>query len=237
MILGYCRVSTDEQAADGATSLAEQERKCQAVAQLRSAGPYDFSVYTDAGVSGSIALGSRPAGREMLAEAKPGDTICAAKMDRLFRSASDALMTAEQLKARGIDLILIDMGTDPVTSNGVSRMFFGMLALVAEFERGRIAERMEEGRRGKRQRQGHVGGLAPYGFHVEGSGRQARLVPNPTEQEPVRVILDLSKEMRPYRVMKELHQRGFRDRLDKPFNLMQIKRIVAYHTREQDGRA
>ena len=51
---------------------------------------------------------------------------------------------------RGIDLIVADMGTEPVTQNGVSRMFFGMLALVAEFERERIKEQSAEGCAAKR---------------------------------------------------------------------------------------
>src|SRR5271156_1644951 len=171
MILAYGRVSTADQAADGTTSISEQVRKAKAIADLRGASSFDFITFTDEGVSGSIPLAERPAGQEMLQAAKKGDIIVAAKMDRLFRSASDALNTAEALKARGVDLVLVDMGTSPVTENGTAKMFFGMLALVAEFERGRIAERMQDGRKGKKQRNGHLGGIAPYGFKVVGSKR------------------------------------------------------------------
>lgn len=72
-----------------------------------------------------------------------------AKLDRAFRNAADALATAEQLNAQKIDLIVADMGSEPVIQNGVSRMFFGMLALVAEFERERIRERLADGRGAK----------------------------------------------------------------------------------------
>jgi DNA invertase Pin-like site-specific DNA recombinase len=37
-------------------------------------------------------------------------------------------------------------------------------ASVAEFEGQRIADRMREGRTGKRQRGGHIGAQAPYGM-------------------------------------------------------------------------
>src|ERR1700678_2698034 len=167
MIFSYARVSTLEQAADGAISIAEQHRKNRALASMRGGSSDDGIEFTDAGISGSVALSERPSGREMLAGAKKGDVICACKMDRLFRSASDALVTAEALKDRGVDLILIDLGLDPVTGNGTAKLFFGVLTLMAEFERDRIRERTEEGRRGKRERSGYMGGVVPFGFKVE----------------------------------------------------------------------
>ena len=227
MIFGYVRVSSMEQAAEGTTSLEEQERKCQAIAQLRGADSFNFTCFKDAGVSGTLPLSHRPAGSEMLETATTGDTIVASKMDRLFRSASDALTTAEHLKARGIDLILADMSVEPVTANGAAKMFFGMLALVAEFERGRIAERMEDGRRGKRQRGGHLGGEPPYGFRKEGEGRQAKLVPDEREQEIVREVVTLSRRFAPASVVKLLATKNMLGRQDRPLGFMQIKRIVA----------
>ena len=93
MIFSYARVSTTEQAADGTTSIAEQHRKNRALATMRGVSADNIAEFTDAGVSGSIALSERPSGKEMLDAAKKGDVIVASKMDRLFRSASDALVT------------------------------------------------------------------------------------------------------------------------------------------------
>lgn len=118
---------------------------------------------------------------------KPAD-----KLDRAFRNAADALATAERLKARKIDLIVADMGSEPVTQNGVSRMFFGMLALVAEFERERIRERSAEGRAAKRQNGGHIGGSAPFGFRKVGTGRAARLELDPVQQAALSDIRKLA---------------------------------------------
>jgi DNA invertase Pin-like site-specific DNA recombinase len=108
--------------------------------------------------------------------------LIVAKLDRAFRNAADALVTAERLKARRVDLIVADMGSEPVTQNGVSRMFFGMLALVAEFERERIKERSAEGRAAKRRSGGHIGGSAPFGFRKVGTGRAARLESDQAQQ-------------------------------------------------------
>lgn len=227
MFLCYQRVSTREQAADGSTSIAEQERKAQAIAQLRGADTYDIANYTDTGVSGSIALYDRPAGQRLLMEMQPGDTIIATKLDRLFRSAVDALSTAEDLRKQRIHLILIDMGTEPVTDNGVAKMFFGMMALVAEFERERINERTDDGRKAKRKINGHCGGAPPYGFTVVGEGRQAMLVPNEPEREIIRQIKEMvARDWPPSWIKRALDERGIVTRAGKPFLIHQVQRLA-----------
>lgn len=225
MILGYVRVSTNDQKDN--TSPDEQERKIKAIADLRNATPYDLGLYRDLGVSGGIKLWDRPEGKRMLADAQPGDCIVASKLDRLFRSASDALATAEELKNKGIDLILVDMGTDAVTGNGVARMFFGMLALVAEFERDRINERTEAGRRYKKSKNGHLGGPPPYGFEVIGSGKDAKLAPKEGEREIMLSIKQLMRERTPMSAMREAERMGLRDRAGSPFRIPQLQRIAA----------
>ena len=227
MILSYCRVSTADQAADGTTSLAEQHRKNKAIAMLRGVGQYDFNNYEDAGVSGSIPLAQRPAGKQMLADANPGDCIIASKLDRLFRSASDALNTIELLQVRRVEVILVDVGTEPITQNGINKLFLTMLSAFAEFERTRIGERMTDGRRGKKDRQGHIGGAAPYGYRVVGSGRGARLEPEPAEQELLRKARELRGQKASLTMIcRKFDELGFRDRAGHNFRLMQVKRIL-----------
>ncbi len=189
---GYVRVSSAEQAGDDRTSLDTQRRKVAAVGEL--AGLRVARVFEEPGVSGGTALAERPGGRELLAVLRPGDTVIVAKLDRAFRNAADALATAEAWKRRGVDLIVADMGTEPVTQNGVSRMFFGMLALVAEFERERIKERSAEGRAAKRRAGGHIGGDAPFGWRRVGAGRAARLERDPEQQAALATIRELAAE-------------------------------------------
>ena len=171
-VYGYIRVSTDEQAADDRHSLSAQRRKIEAAAALA-----DLTVdhwVEDAGVSGAMPMAQRPFGGRMLTALQVGDRVIAAKMDRAFRSAADALATAETLKARKVDLVLVDIGTDPVTQNGAAKLFFTMLAAVAEFERDTIKARMMEGKRGKAAAGGHVGGKTPFGYTKIGTGREAK---------------------------------------------------------------
>ncbi len=99
MLLGYVRVSTAEQAADDRSSLENQEKIIRGFAMAKGFSQFDTSVYSDPGVSASIPLRQRPAGKELLETAKAGDTIIASKLDRMFRSASDALSMLEVFKA------------------------------------------------------------------------------------------------------------------------------------------
>ena len=227
MFLIYGRTSTVEQAEEGAVSIPEQLRKSKALAQLRGVAGKDCIVFVDKGISGSTPLAFRPQGKEMLEGAQRGDTICSSKMDRLFRSAIDALQTADELKQRGVDLILIDVSADPVTGNGTGKLFFSILAVMAEFERDRIRERTEEGRRGKRARRGFMGGGVPIGFKVQGKGRDAQLEEDEREQAAIawakQAAEDGHKPSRIARYLSMYHP----TRSGRKWQMVQVQRILA----------
>ena len=100
--------------------------------------------------------------------------IVAAKLDRMFRSASDALVTAEKLKERGIHLILFDLGADPVTANGMAKCFFTMASAAASpnWNASGLASGWKPAGSKKREKKGHLGGVAPYGS--QGCRREAQ---------------------------------------------------------------
>lgn len=183
MIYGYTRVSTIEQAASDRSSLSDQQRTIMGRAMI--IGQAVHEIFEDAGISGAIPVDQRPAGSRLMAVLKRGDTIIAAKMDRIFRSSLDALQTAEKLREMGVSLILEDMGGN-VMENGTARLFFTMAAAFAEFERERIKERVMTGKASKKARGGHIGGSRPFGYRIEGTGRDAMLVEDPAEQAAIR---------------------------------------------------
>ena len=119
-IYGYCRVSTTEQADDG-VSLAAQKQQITGYAMMK--GWKLAEVFIEAGVSGSVPLSERPEGRRLLQAVSKGAVVITAKLDRMFRSAADALVTLEELKGQGVALHMIDLGGD-VTGNGISKMVF-----------------------------------------------------------------------------------------------------------------
>ncbi|PXW65871.1 recombinase family protein [Methylobacterium sp. B4] len=184
-VYGYRRVSSDGQ--EDGTSLQEQERRINALADLKG---LDRPTLFEDVCSGSIPLANREGGASMIASLGKGDSVIVTKLDRVFRNATDALAQADWFKARGINLYLIDMGVDPVTNDGASRMFFGMLALVAEFERTRIHARTQDGKKAKSAKGGHVGGSRPFGYDVIGKGKAAVLMPRKGEFEFIASILD-----------------------------------------------
>ena len=85
---GYCRVSTAKQAAEG-ESLDVQRRQIEGYALMHGLALDD--VVIEEGVSGSVPVAERPAAGPLFAKLTKGDVVIAPKLDRLFRSALDAL--------------------------------------------------------------------------------------------------------------------------------------------------
>src|SRR4051812_50158542 len=106
-VFGYCRVSTAAQAAEG-ESLEVQRRHLEGWA-LMQGQPLD-AVFVERGVSGSVPLLERPEGGRLWARLRRGDTLVASKLDRLFRSALDALQAGEDLKGRGGSPVPLGLG-------------------------------------------------------------------------------------------------------------------------------
>jgi DNA invertase Pin-like site-specific DNA recombinase len=204
--------------------LSDQERRIHGAAMVR--GDKIDEILTDPGISGSVALFARPAGARLLSVLHAGDTIIAAKMDRIFRSVQDAVNTAERLRQMGVNLILVDVGTDPITEGGVSKLFFSILAAVAEFERYRIAERNIEGRKAKKSRGGFIGGAAPYGYKVYGKGSNAVLQEDEDEKRVVFRICDLANGRSLRSVARILDGEGLSGRGGKAFHPESIQRIL-----------
>jgi len=187
-VYGYARVSTIAQASDG-VSLGAQERAIAGYAQMH--GLAVDRVFVERGVSGSRPLADRPEGARLLALLQPGDTVITAKLDRMFRSAVDALAMLGKLKDQSVSLHMIDLGGD-VSGNGISKLVFSILSAVAEAERDRIRERISEAKADQRKRGLHLGGTAPFGFTIDAQGV---LVPEPAQQRAIKRA-------------RELHTRG-----------------------------
>jgi len=229
MLLGYARVSTTEQAADNRYSLEGQEKIIRGYAMAKGFSQFDTAVYIDPGISASIPLRNRPNGKKLLEDAKHGDTIIASKLDRMFRSASDALNMAEIFKEKGIDLVLFDLGSEPINASGLAQFFFTIIAAVAQLERTLIRERMIGGKKAKKAKGGHIGGKTPYGYRVVGQGRDARLEAVEEEQRVIAKVKEIVSD-RPYLTSSYtkslLDEAGMTARNGKPFYTMQVRRII-----------
>ncbi|SHQ67429.1 site-specific recombinase PinR [Mycobacteroides abscessus subsp. abscessus] len=129
MLIGYARVSTDEQ--DAAAQRAG----------LETLGVSPERVYVDHGLTGTNR--ARPALAEALAACRDGDTLVVTKLDRLARSVPDAHHIASDLTTRGVKLNIGGSVHDPHDPMG--KLMFNVLAMIAEFEADLIRLRTREG--------------------------------------------------------------------------------------------
>ena len=186
---GYCRVSTSRQATDG-ESLAVQRRQIEGYAHMQ--GMVLDAVCVEEGVSGSIPISARKVGGPLFEMLERGDVLIAAKLDRLFRSALDALTVVEQLKARGVSLHLLDLGGD-IAGNGLSKLFLTIVAAFAEAERDRIRSRVSDVKSDQKARGRFLGGKRPpFGWQVVPGG--GGLAPFAKEQTALRAAFVMRRQ-------------------------------------------
>jgi putative DNA-invertase from lambdoid prophage Rac len=181
---GYCRVSTLRQANEG-ESLDVQRRQIEGYVHMH--GLSLDGLVVEEGVSGSIPVVERPAGGALFAKLAIGDTIISPKLDRLFRSALDALQVVEDLRKRGVGLHLLDLGGD-ISGNGMSKLFLTIAAAFAEAERDRIRERVSQVKADQKARGRYLGGTVPFGYR---RGESGELVAVDAEQAAIREMVVL----------------------------------------------
>lgn len=168
-VYGYTRLSRlrEEDRDAEEDGLAVQRRTLQGYALMK--GLEIEQIFADGDVSGSVPIFQRPEGGHLAAILQPGDIILAPKLDRLFRSALDALETLDALKKRGISLHAIDLGGD-IAGDGIGRLVFTILAAVAEAERDRIRERTRTTKQDQKRRGRYLGGPVPFGYRIDAEG-------------------------------------------------------------------
>jgi putative DNA-invertase from lambdoid prophage Rac len=206
-VYGYVRVSTVRQVDEG-ESLDVQQRQLEGYAHMHALKITKIEV--EKGVSGSVPVDQRPVGGALLAKLEKGDIVIAAKLDRLFRSALDALNVVASLKQRGVFLHLLDLGGD-IAGNGLSKLFLTIAAAFAEAERDRIRERIGQSKADQKARGRYLGGKIPFGWRRDGPDGDV-MVEVPEEQEAIREMIRLRLEERqPLRVVVEaMAKRGHR---------------------------
>jgi DNA invertase Pin-like site-specific DNA recombinase len=136
--LGYARVST-----------LDQDESLQLDA-LNAAGCARLFVDKASG-----KLASRPALDDLLAQARPGDTLVVWRLDRLGRSLRHLIDTIAELDQRGVAFVSLTEAMDTTTPGG--KLIFHVMGALAEFERELIRERTQAGLAAARAR-GRVGG-------------------------------------------------------------------------------
>lgn len=139
-VVGYVRVSTDEQADSGAGLAAQRLAVTQGAAQ-RGWNLLEV-IGEDAGASAKSL--KRPGLARALAMVEVGEAevLMVAKLDRLSRSLLDFAALMEQSRRQGWGLVALDLGVD--TSTPAGEMMANVLATFAQFERRLIGQRTKD---------------------------------------------------------------------------------------------
>lgn len=142
-IIGYARVSTNEQ---------DLDLQQQAIEKYAIEKALDHIMYVE-------KVSTRRVDRTELENAikasAAGDVFVVYKLDRLARSTKELYQLTERLKDKGVEFISIHDSFDTTTPTG--KAMFGMLAVFAEFERDIIQQRTLAGLEDARKR-GKTGG-------------------------------------------------------------------------------
>ena len=204
-VYGYTRVSTERQAKEG-LSLEVQQRQIEGYALMH--GLTIDAIVVEEGVSGSVPVTKRPKGGALFAKLVKGDTVIAPKLDRLFRSALDALQVVDGLRKRGVSLCLLDLGGD-ISGNGLSKLFLTIAAAFAEAERDRLRERIGQAKADHRKQGRFLGGAMPFGYRRAGEDN-AFLVAHEAEQKAIREMRRLKAKGEPLRaIAAAMKAKGF----------------------------
>ena len=138
MLVGYARVSTDDQSLDLQKDALNQHG-CE-------------KIYSDV-ISG--AKWKRQGLEDAMRYMRKGDTLVVWKLDRLGRSLQNLIQIVNELNEKGIGFRSLQENMDTTTSGG--KLIFHLFGALAEFERDIIRERTLAGLKAARER-GRVGG-------------------------------------------------------------------------------
>lgn len=138
MIIGYARVSTQDQNLDRQLD-ALNKAGCERIFNEKMTGTHS----------------ARPELQMMLMTLRPGDTLVVESFSRLSRSTKDLLDMVEKLSQLGVHLVSLKEDLDTKTATG--KMMLTVMSALSQFERDLIAERTKEGLKAARARGRHGG--------------------------------------------------------------------------------
>ncbi|MGL5712024.1 MAG: recombinase family protein [Paraclostridium sp.] len=129
MIYGYARVSTKQQSYE---------------TQIKELKEYGCEKIFFEKVSGTVERYSRPEFSKMMDELRSGDRLVVVRLDRIGRSSADLFNIIQSLDTKGVSFLCLN-NREFDTSTAGGRLFFGVLAIVAQYENELRKERQYVG--------------------------------------------------------------------------------------------
>jgi DNA invertase Pin-like site-specific DNA recombinase len=228
-VIGYVRVSSQEQAAEG-VSLEAQKAKIRAWADATDSRL--VQVIEDAAVSGSRPLAQRDGGRHIAGlldlREPPVDAIVISRLDRLGRDASETLGHLHRFANGKIGLVSILDRLDLSTPQG--RAMAGVAAVFGQLERELISERTADAL-ARLRAEGKAFGPVPYGWLRSGD----HLVPDTDEQRVRREIIELRESRCSFReIAGWLNSEGIAAKKGGRWSPMSVRSVCMTAARDEE---
>ena len=216
-------------------SIGVQFKQCAEYAkrELKLYDDYAFMEYEDKGLSGYYS--DRPDFQRMLHDVQDGKirAIVCYKLDRIGRKTTDLLRLMDFLEKYNVDLLICSNGIN--TASGVSKIFIQIFAVVAEFERDTLTERITDNMMELAKDGRWLGGNTPMGFQVQrvttgsGKGKSAYsyLISVPEEKRMVQRLYELFRMNRSIQTTaKQMNKEGFRTPAGAEFNASTTRLVL-----------